>query len=70
MVRVLAIVMTGMGSDGCALGHVYYVKKGQLFGRKMKSHALFTVCPMAIVKEKLADKIMSVDEIGMSLARH
>lgn len=67
--RVLAIVMTGMGSDGC-IGARLLREKGATVWAQDEASCVVYGMPMAIVKEKLADKIMSVDEIGMSLARH
>lgn len=66
--RVLAIVLTGMGSDGC-IGARYLREKGATVWAQDEASCVVYGMPMAIVKEKLADKVMSVDEIGLSLAR-
>lgn len=67
--RVLAIVMTGMGSDGCQGAKLLREKGATVWAQDEASCVVYGM-PMAIVKENLADKVMSVDEIGMSLARH
>lgn len=67
--RVLAIVMTGMGSDGC-IGARLLREKGATVWAQDEASCVVYGMPMAIVNENLADKVMSVDEIGMSLARH
>lgn len=67
--RVLAIVMTGMGNDGCQGAKLLREKGATVWAQDEASCVVYGM-PMAIVKEKLADKVLSVDEIGMSLARH
>ncbi|MBL1140499.1 MAG: chemotaxis response regulator protein-glutamate methylesterase [Proteobacteria bacterium] len=67
--RVLAIVMTGMGSDGCKGARLLREKGATVWVQDEASCVVYGM-PMAVVKENLADKVMSVDEIGMSLARH
>ena len=67
--RVLAIVMTGMGSDGCQGAKLLREKGATVWAQDEASSVVYGM-PFAIVKENLADKVMSVDEIGMSLARH
>jgi two-component system, chemotaxis family, protein-glutamate methylesterase/glutaminase len=67
--RVLAIVLTGMGSDGC-IGARLLREKGATVWAQDEASCVVYGMPMAVVKENLVDKVMSVDEIGMSLARH
>lgn len=67
--RVLAIVLTGMGSDGCDGAKVLREKGATVWAQDEASCVVYGM-PMAVVKQNLADKVMSVDEIGMSLARH
>ena len=66
--RVLAIVLTGMGSDGCNGARLLREKGATVWAQDEDSCVVYGM-PMAIVKQNLADKVMSVDEIGMSLAR-
>ncbi|MEM6998378.1 MAG: chemotaxis response regulator protein-glutamate methylesterase [Pseudomonadota bacterium] len=66
--RVLAIVLTGMGSDGCNGARLLREKGATVWAQDEASCVVYGM-PMAVVKENLADKVMSVDEIGMSLAR-
>lgn len=67
--RVLAIVLTGMGSDGCNGARLLREKGATVWVQDEASCVVYGM-PMAVVNENLADKVMSVDEIGMSLARH
>ena len=67
--RVLAIVLTGMGSDGCKGARALREKGATVWAQDEASCVVYGM-PMAIVRENLADKVMSVDEIGSSLARH
>lgn len=67
--RVLAIVLTGMGSDGCNGTRLLREKGATVWAQDEASCVVYGM-PMAVVKENLVDKVMSVDEIGMSLARH
>jgi two-component system, chemotaxis family, protein-glutamate methylesterase/glutaminase len=67
--RVLAIVLTGMGSDGCNGAKMLREKGATVWAQDEESCVVYGM-PMAVVKQNLADKVMSVDEIGMSLARH
>lgn len=67
--RVLAIVLTGMGSDGCDGAKMLREKGATVWAQDEASCVVYGM-PMAVVKQNLADKVMSVDEIGISLARH
>ncbi len=67
--RVLAIIMTGMGSDGCNGARLLREKGATVWAQDEASCVVYGM-PMAVVKENLADKVLSVDEIGTSLARH
>ena len=67
--RVLAIVLTGMGSDGCNGARELRQKGATVWAQDEASCVVYGM-PMAVVNENLADKVMSVDEIGSSLARH
>jgi two-component system chemotaxis response regulator CheB len=67
--RVLAIVMTGMGNDGCQGAKLLREKGATVWAQDEASCVVYGM-PMAIAKENLADKVMSDDEIGIALARH
>tara|TARA_R110002096_G_scaffold17139_4_gene59066 strand:+ start:97002 stop:98033 length:1032 start_codon:yes stop_codon:yes gene_type:complete len=67
--RVLAIILTGMGNDGCNGAKMLREKGATVWAQDEASCVVYGM-PMAVVKQNLADKVMSVDEIGMSLARH
>lgn len=65
--RVLAIVMTGMGSDGCA-GASLLKQKGATIWAQDEASCVVYGMPMAVVKANLADRVFSLDVIGRKLA--
>lgn len=65
--KVLAIVMTGMGSDGCA-GANFLKQKGATIWAQDEASCIVYGMPMAIVKANLADKILGLEDIGRKLA--
>lgn len=67
--RVLAIILTGMGSDGRDGARLLREKGATVWAQDEASCVVYGM-PFAVVKENLADKVMSVDEIGQSLARN
>ncbi len=67
--RVLAIILTGMGNDGCEGARALRAKGASVWAQDEETSVVYGM-PMHIVKANLADKVMSVDEIGTSLARH
>jgi len=66
--RVLAIVMTGMGSDGCA-GASILKQKGATIWAQDETTCVVYGMPLAVVKANLADKVFPLDVIGQKLAR-
>ena len=66
--NVLAIVMTGMGSDGC-IGAKRLKQIGATVWAQDKSTSVVYGMPMAIASENLADKVLAVDDIGNYLAK-
>ncbi len=66
--KTLAIVMTGMGSDGCA-GALQLKQKGATVWAQNEASCVVYGMPMAVINAKLADNILSMDEIGRKLAR-
>ncbi|MFQ5659261.1 MAG: chemotaxis response regulator protein-glutamate methylesterase [Gammaproteobacteria bacterium] len=65
--KVLAIVLTGMGSDGCA-GASLLKQKGATIWAQDEASCVVYGMPMAIAKANLADSILPLDEIGQRLA--
>ena len=66
--KVLAIVLTGMGSDGCA-GAGFLKQKGATVWVQDEETCVVYGMPMAIVKANLADSVLPLDVIGQKLAR-
>lgn len=66
--KTLAIVMTGMGSDGCE-GARMLKRTGATVWAQDKTSCVVYGMPMAVANENLADKILAVDDIGISLSK-
>lgn len=64
---VLAIVMTGMGSDGCA-GAGALKRQGATIWAQDEASSVIYGMPMAVAKASLADSILPLDAIGQKLA--
>lgn len=65
--KVLAIVMTGMGSDGCA-GASFLKQKGAIIWSQDEASSIVYGMPMAVAKANLADRILGLEDIGRKLA--
>ncbi len=66
--KVLSIVMTGMGSDGCE-GIKQLKQNGVDVWIQDKSTSVVYGMPMAVANENLADKVLAIDDIGVHLAK-
>lgn len=66
--NILAIVMTGMGSDGCE-GARKLKQLGATVWAQNKSTSVVYGMPMAIANENLADKVLAIDDIGNYLSK-
>ena len=66
--NVLAIILTGMGSDGCAGANRLKQKGATIWAQDENSCVVYGM-PMAVAKANLADKILPLDVIGQKLAR-
>lgn len=62
----LAIVMTGMGSDGCEGAKLLKSEGANVWAQDEQSCVIFGM-PMAIVKADLADNILPLNDIGPRL---
>jgi two-component system chemotaxis response regulator CheB len=65
--QTLAVVLTGMGSDGRD-GSVTLHKKGGIVWAQDEASSTIYGMPMAVAKAGVADKILSLDDIGSQLA--
>lgn len=66
--KVLAIILTGMGTDGC-LGAKLLKQQGATIWAQDRGTSVVYGMPMAIINNKLADKVLSSADIGTRLAR-
>jgi two-component system chemotaxis response regulator CheB len=65
--QVLAVVLTGMGSDGCE-GAKLLKQRGSNVWAQDEATSIIYGMPMAIAKANLADEILSLPQIGLRLA--
>lgn len=65
---VLAIVLTGMGNDG-KLGATELKKRGSLVWAQDEASCVVYGMPLAVVASGLADQVLALSEIGVTLAR-
>lgn len=64
--KVLAVVLTGMGSDGCEGAKLLKQKGATIWAQDEKTSVIYGM-PMAIAKANLADTILPLNEIGPQL---
>jgi len=65
--QVLAVVLTGMGADGCEGARVLKQNGSSVWAQDEASSVIYGM-PMAVAKAKLADEILSLQQIGPRLA--
>lgn len=66
--KVLAVVLTGMGSDGCEGARKLKQGGSKVWAQDESSSVVYGM-PMAVAKAGLADEIMSLDQITLTLAK-
>ncbi len=66
--KVLGVVLTGMGSDGCKGARLLKDAGSSLWSQDEASCVIYGM-PMAVAKAGLSDKVLSLKEIGPRLAR-
>ncbi len=64
--KVLALILTGMGSDGCEGAKLLKQKGASVWAQDEESSVIYGM-PMAVAKAKLTDQILPLSEIGISL---
>jgi len=64
--RVLAVVLTGMGSDGCEGARLLKQKGSTVWAQDQNSSVIYGM-PMAIAKANLADEILPLLQVGERL---
>lgn len=66
--RVLGIVLTGMGSDGCKGARLIKDAGSCIWSQDEASSVIYGM-PMAVAKANLTDRVLTLKEIGPRLAR-
>lgn len=61
--RVLAVVLTGMGSDGCDGARLLKGRGGSVWSQDEASCVVYGM-PMAVARANLTDQVLSLKEIG------
>lgn len=64
--QTLTIILTGMGSDGCEGAIKMHQKGSTIWAQDQQSSTIYGM-PMAVAKAGVADKILSLTEIGKLL---
>lgn len=65
--QTLTIILTGMGTDGCEGAIKMHEKGSTVWAQDQQSSTIYGM-PMAVAKAGVADKILSLMEIGKQLA--
>lgn len=66
--KVLGIVLTGMGSDGCKGARILKEAGSALWSQDEASSLIYGM-PMAVAEANLTDKVLALKDIGPRLAR-
>ena len=66
--KALGVVLTGMGSDGCKGAGLLKEAGSQLWSQDEASSVIYGM-PMAVARAGFTDRILSLKEIGLRLAR-
>ncbi|UTF60773.1 chemotaxis response regulator protein-glutamate methylesterase [Gilvimarinus sp. DA14] len=65
--RVLGIVLTGMGSDGCKGAELLKQRGASIWSQDQASCVIYGM-PMAVARANLTDKVLPLKEIGPAIA--
>ncbi|MES2823802.1 MAG: chemotaxis response regulator protein-glutamate methylesterase [Pseudomonadota bacterium] len=66
--KVLGIVLTGMGADGCKGARLLKEAGSELWSQDEASSVIYGM-PMAVARAGLTDRVLSLSDIGSRLAR-
>lgn len=66
--KVLGIVLTGMGSDGCNGARLLKSAGSSIWSQDEESSVIYGM-PMAVARANLTDKVLSLKEIGPRIVR-
>lgn len=64
----LALVLTGMGSDGCAGGRELFARGAEIWAQDEASSVVFGM-PAAVIKAGIAHQVVSVEQLQQRFAR-
>jgi two-component system chemotaxis response regulator CheB len=64
--NVLAVVLTGMGSDGCEGAKLLKQKGATVWGQDEQTSVIYGM-PMAVAKANLTDEVLPLEKIGPRL---
>lgn len=64
--KTLTIILTGMGKDGCKGAKILHQQQGTVWAQDEQSSTIYGM-PMAVAKAGIADKILSLEQIGQQL---
>ncbi len=66
--RAMGLVLTGMGSDGCEGARIIKQQGGVIWSQDEDSSVIYGM-PMAVVKARLSDRVLSLHDISDSLIK-
>ncbi|MCR8921679.1 chemotaxis response regulator protein-glutamate methylesterase [Dasania sp. GY-MA-18] len=64
--KVLAVVLTGMGADGCEGAKLLKQKGATVWGQDERTSVIYGM-PMAVAKAQLTDEVLPLEQIGPRL---
>ncbi|MDO3382572.1 protein-glutamate methylesterase/protein-glutamine glutaminase [Gilvimarinus algae] len=65
--RVLGVVLTGMGSDGCKGAELLKQRGAQIWSQDQASCVIYGM-PMAVARAKLTDRVLPLKDIGRAIS--
>lgn len=65
--KVLGVILTGMGSDGCEGAKMLKAKGSTIWAQDEASSVIYGM-PLAVAKANLTDEILSIDNVGLRLS--
>lgn len=65
--KLLAMILTGMGSDGCKGCRIVKQSGGRVWSQDQETSVIYGM-PMAVARERLTDKVLPLPQIGGCLA--
>ena len=66
--RVLGVILTGMGADGCEGARLLKEKGATIWSQDEASSVIYGM-PMAVARARLTDRVLGLKDVGPQLAR-